>query len=140
MASTFIQQRDTLALILKQAHDGIIQLKEWTRNVDILNLPQTPQGAQDLAGDVMLLQAICECVKQINKRAPKLFSLRPEIPWHHVMSMRDRIAHGYFDIDIDFVHEIITNDLDPLLTAIDALSVALPELSDQDLFEVNKHS
>ena len=134
MASTFIQQRETIALILKQAHDGIIQLKEWTRAVDILSLPQTPQGAQDLAGDVMLLQAICECVKQINKRAPMLFSIRPEIPWHHVMSMRDRIAHGYFDIDIDFVNEIITNDLDQLLVAIDAIIAALPEVSDEDLF------
>ena len=73
-----------------------------------------------MAGDVMLLQAICECVKQIHKRAPKLLSFRPEIPWFHVMSMRDRIAHGYFDIDIDFVNEIITNDLNPLLAAIDA--------------------
>lgn len=134
MESTFTQQRETIALILKQSHDGIIQLKEWTKDVDILSLPQTPQGAQDLAGDVMLLQAICECVKQIDKRAPKLLSFRPEIPWRHVMSMRDRIAHGYFDIDIDYVHEIITNDLNPLLDAIDALSVVMPELSDEELF------
>ena len=134
MGSTFTQQRDTIALILSQAHDGILQLKDWTKGVDILSLPQTPQGAQDLAGDVMLLQAICECVKQINKRAPKLLTYRPEIPWLHVMSMRDRIAHGYFDIDIDFVNEIITNDLDSLLAAIDALSAKLGEISDEELF------
>lgn len=134
MESTFTQQRETIALILSQSCDGIIQLKEWTKDVEILNLPQTPQGSQDLAGDVMLLQAICESVKQIDKRAPKLLSFRPEIPWRHVMSMRDRIAHGYFDIDIDFVHEIIINDLDPLLAAIEALSKMLPELSDEELF------
>lgn len=134
MGSTFTQQRDTIALILSQAHDGILQLKDWTNGVDIYSLPQTPQGAQDLAGDVMLLQAICECVKQINKRAPRLLTYRSEIPWFHVMSMRDRIAHGYFDIDIDFVNEIITNDLDPLLAAIDALSAKLEELSDEELF------
>ncbi len=136
MGSTFTQQRDTIALILSQAHDGILQLKEWTNGEDILTLPQTPQGAQDLAGDVMLLQAICECVKQLNKRAPKLLTHRPEIPWFHVMSMRDRIAHGYFDIDIDFVNEIITNDLDPLLAAIDALSAKLADLSDEELFNL----
>lgn len=136
MESTFTRQRETIALILSQAHEGIVQLKEWTNGVDILSLPQTPQGAQDLAGDVMLLQAICECVKQIDKRAPKLFAFRPEIPWRHVMSMRDRIAHGYFEIDIDFVHEIITNDLDSLLAAIDALSAMLPELSDEELFNI----
>ncbi len=134
MESIYTQRREAIALILKQAHDGILQLKQWTDGVDILSLPQTPQGAQDLAGDVMLLQAICESIKQINKRAPKLLALISEIPWHHVMSMRDRIAHGYFDIDIDYVEEIISNDLDPLLSAIEALSSRLPGLSDNDLF------
>lgn len=134
MESIFTQQRESIALILSQAREGILQLKEWTKDVDILSLAHTPQGAQDLAGDVMLLQAICECVKQIDKRTTKLLSLRPEIPWRHVMSMRDRIAHGYFDIDVEYVHEIVTNDLDPLQDAIEALSAMLPDLSDSDLF------
>lgn len=121
MELTSILQREAVANILQQIHDGILQLKQWTEGVNIKSLANTPQGAQDLAGDVMLLQAICEGVKQIHKRAPELLSLRPEIPWRHVMSMRDRIAHGYFEIDIDYVDDIISNDLDSLLEAIDAL-------------------
>lgn len=49
--------------------------------------------------------------------------------------MRDRIAHGYFDVDIDFIDEIVNNDLDPLLEAITALIALLPNLSDEDLFD-----
>jgi len=110
-------------------------LKSWTEGIDIKALPSTVQGSQDLAGNCMLLQAICECVKQINKRSSKLLLFRPEIPWRHVMSMRDRIAHGYFDVDIDFIDEIVNNDLDPLLEAITALIALLPNLSDEDLFD-----
>lgn len=135
MESIFIQQREALDAILQQARMGILQLKDWTANVpDIKSLALTVQGSQDLAGDCMLLQAICESVKQINKRSPKLLTYRPEIPWRHVMAMRDRIAHGYFEIDIDYVDEIIRNDLDPLLLAIEALIAKLPELSDEHLF------
>ena len=134
MESTYIQQREAIANILQQSHDGILQLKQWTEGVNIKALANTPQGAQDLAGDVMLLQAICECAKQVQKRAPKLLLLRPEIPWRHVMSMRDRIAHGYFEIDIDYVDEIICNDLDPLLEAVDALIQMLPAIPDSEIF------
>lgn len=134
MESIYILQREAIANILLQSHDGILQLKQWTEGVDIKALANTPQGAQDLAGDVMLLQAICECIKQIHKRAPKLLLFQPEIPWRHVMSMRDRIAHGYFEIDIDYVDEIINNDLDSLLEAINALMHKLPSISDDELF------
>ena len=136
MESIYIQQREAIATILQQARTGILQLKEWTADVpDIKALPLTMQGSQDLAGDCMLLQAICESIKQVNKRSSTLLSYRSEIPWRHVMSMRDRVAHGYFEIDIDYVDEIIRNDLDPLLAAIEALIAMLPDLSDEALFE-----
>ena len=33
--------------------------------------------------------------------------------------MRDRIANGYFDINSDFVWDVIKNDLSPLREAVD---------------------
>ena len=33
--------------------------------------------------------------------------------------MRNHIAHGYFDINTDFVWDVIRNDLQPLLEAIE---------------------
>ena len=32
--------------------------------------------------------------------------------------MRDHIAHGYFDINTDFVWDVIQNDLTPLQEAV----------------------
>ncbi|MBO7566782.1 MAG: DUF86 domain-containing protein [Bacteroidales bacterium] len=53
--------------------------------------------------------------------------LRPEIPWKLVKGMRDRIAHGYFDINVDFIEDVIKNDLKPLEDAVDYFIVYLTE-------------
>ncbi len=33
--------------------------------------------------------------------------------------MRDHIAHGYFDINIDFIADVVKNDLKQLEKAVD---------------------
>ena len=40
---------------------------------------------------------------------------------NHEMSMRNHIAHGYFDLDDAYVLSVIQHDLQPLLEAIDFL-------------------
>ena len=45
----------------------------------------------------------------------------PEIPWRDIMGMRNHIAHGYFDINEDYVLSVIKNDLAPLLEAVEYL-------------------
>ena len=50
-----------------------------------------------------------------------LVAICPDIPWKNIMGMRDHIAHGYFDIDADFVHDVTVNDLVPLRDAINTV-------------------
>lgn len=38
-----------------------------------------------------------------------------------IMGMRNHIAHGYFDINEDYVLSVIKNDLAPLLEAVEYL-------------------
>ena len=106
--------------IFKQIRDAIIQLQEWNKDVeDMHELETSPLGMQRLAGNFMLIQAIGEGVKKIDKyTAGQLWAYRPEIPWKRVMGMRDRISHGYFELDTGYIDDIIRNDLAPLLTAI----------------------
>ncbi|MBQ7531487.1 MAG: DUF86 domain-containing protein [Paludibacteraceae bacterium] len=86
---------------------------EWTNS---------SSGMQKLAANCMLIEAIGEAVKQVDKRAGREFlSQRPEIPWQDVMSMRNHIAHGYFDLDDAYVLAVVQHDLQPLLEAVDGL-------------------
>lgn len=75
---------------------------------------------KNLAASCMLIEAIGEGIKQVDKATEgKLLIKRPEIPWTDVIGIRNHIAHGYFDIDGEMVLDVVKNDLDTLLAAIE---------------------
>lgn len=75
---------------------------------------------KNLAASCMLIEAIGEGIKQVDKATVgKLLIKRPEIPWKDVIGIRNHIAHGYFDIDGEMVLDVVKNDLDTLLAAIE---------------------
>ena len=123
MESISLEQREIVLGLLNSIRDDINNLKEWNKGLtDINELLKSMGGMQDLAGNCLLIQTIGEDVKKIDKLTNgQLLPLRPGIPWKNVMSMRDRIAHGYHDIDTEVVWNIIKKDLDPLLEAINYL-------------------
>ena len=110
-----------LKVLLFQIRTAILQLKEWNNNVQSSDdYYCSPDGMKNLAASCMLIEAIGEGVKQIDKITDgKLLVKRPEIPWKDVIGIRNHIAHGYFDIDGDMVFDVIKNDLDSLLEAIE---------------------
>jgi uncharacterized protein with HEPN domain len=63
---------------------------------------------------VMSLVIIGEAATKVMDRHPEFAERQPTIPWRSMRGMRNRIAHGYFDINLDVVW--------------DTVKVALPEL------------
>ena len=89
----------------------------------------TPSGMERLESTCMLLIAIGEGVKGVDKLTDKkLLSLYPEMDWKGVMGMRDIIAHHYFDLDAEIVYDVIKHDLpklkDVLQQIVDDLKVS----------------
>ena len=102
---------------------AIRQLNEWNEGVTTPDdYYSSPEGMKNLAASCMLIEAIGEAVRQIDKITDgKLFAERPEIPWQDVIGIRNHIAHGYFDIDGDIVFDVVKNNLAPLMTAVEYL-------------------
>lgn len=121
MESLSSTQREIVLHTLQQIRDALLNLMEWNREVGCMDLLMaTPGGMQKLAGNCMLIQAVGEGFKQIYRRTNGLLlPLRPEIPWRQVIGMRDRISHGYFEIDTEYVDDFIFNDAPPILEATD---------------------
>ena len=89
----------------------------------------TPSGMERLESTCMLLIAIGEVVKGVDKLTDKkLLSFYPEMDWKGVMGMRDIIAHHYFDLDAEIVYDVIKHDLpklkDVLQQIIDDLKIS----------------
>ena len=115
---------------LRQIQEAIQKLELWNDSLtDVNELLESPEGMKTLAADCMLIEAIGEGIKRIDERTQQqLLPTRPEIPWKAVKGMRDHIAHGYFDINTDFVWDIIKNDLPALKDAIDYFKEHLYEI------------
>lgn len=107
--------------LLKQIRESIHNLELWNDPImDVNDLLTSPDGMKTLAADCMLIEAIGEGIKRVDERThQQLLPLRPEIPWKAVKGMRDRIAHGYFDINTDLVWDVVKNDLPALREAVD---------------------
>ncbi len=121
MASISLQQLRVVEDQLRQIREAIRNLELWNESLtDVNELLASPGGMKTLAADCMLIEAIGEGIKRIDERThQQLLPSRPEIPWKAVKGMRDHIAHGYFDINTDFVWDVVKNDLPELRDAID---------------------
>lgn len=67
----------------------------------------------------MLLFALVRAVEVLGEASGKLSAetkaLNPSIPWAPILSMRNRLIHGYFDIDADIVWRTVVSELPDLL-------------------------
>ncbi len=119
MESISLDKREVVLDILHQIKESIENLMRWNQGITDMNqLLMSPSGMQDLAGNCMTIMAIGEGFRKIDKITEGQFlSLRSEIPWRQVFGLRNRIAHGYFDIDVDIISEVINDDLQPLMDA-----------------------
>lgn len=92
---------ETLSNIKK----AILMLQEWNEGMESPDeWLASSAGMQKLAGNAMMIEVIGEEVKKVEKRLGIDFLNQcPEIPWKDIMGMRNHIAHGYFDINEEYV-------------------------------------
>ena len=113
--------------LLEQVIKNLLESTSDIQNID--ELPKTADGMLRLNGICMYFIIIGEEVKRIDKYTEKHFLLNyPTIPWESVMGMRDRIAHGYFEIDFDVIFDALKNDIPPLLEIIKQMKNDLSEM------------
>lgn len=65
---------------------------------------------------VRLLEILGEAAKSVS---PETRQHCPKIPWKEIGGTRDRLIHGYFDVDWTILWEILTADLPPLITELE---------------------
>lgn len=120
MEFTSLDKRQRTISIFRQIETAINQLTEWNRHVKTVDdYYLSSDGMQKLAASCMLIEAIGESIRQIDKITDgKLLPNRLEIPWEDVIGIRNHIAHGYFDIDGDIVLSVIQTELQPLQDAV----------------------
>jgi len=81
------------------------------------------RSRDDLDDDRMLVPALVKDVEIIGEAASQVGQATrdslPAIPWPNMVTMRHRLVHAYFDINLDTVWNTVTEDLPPLLAELE---------------------
>lgn len=78
----------------------------------------------DLDADRKLSLALVRLLEVIGEAANGIScsyqQSHPELPWTGMISMRNRLVHGYFDINLDIVWKTVQEDLPFLLEKLES--------------------
>ena len=99
---------------MQQAAQDACSFIEGMSFADFQEDKRTQQAA------VMSLIIIGEAATKVMDGFPDFVATHAEIPWRSMRGMRNRIAHGYFDINLEVVWATITTALPELLGHIAA--------------------
>jgi len=69
---------------------------------------------------VHLLEIIGEAAKGVS---PEFRQEHPDFPWRKTAAMRDRLIHGYFDVNLDIVWQTVTEDLPSLVARLEKITL-----------------
>jgi uncharacterized protein with HEPN domain len=79
----------------------------------------------DLDTDRMLCLSLVHLLEIIGEAAVAISSefkeKYPQIPWSGIMGMRNRLIHGYYDINLDIVWETVKENIPPLKAELEKI-------------------
>lgn len=80
--------------------------------------------------NALLQDAVIRNIEIVGEAAGRvsteLVARSPEIPWREIVGMRHRLIHGYLQVNLDTVWEVIERDLPALERSLRALVEAPP--------------
>jgi uncharacterized protein with HEPN domain len=110
-------------------HDSRVTLRQMMAySCEAAAMLQTRTRA-DLDSDRMLnlaLVRLLEILGEAANRVPaEVRSQFAQIPWPQLVALRNRLIHGYDQVDLDVLWKIVANDLPPLIIELERI-LALP--------------
>ena len=106
-------------------NDDLIRLRHMLDAANEARSFAAGKSRDDLNTNRMLALSLLKDLEVLGEAATKVSaavrSATPEIPWQDIVHMRNRLIHGYFDIDLDIVWDTVCNDLPPLIRKLEGI-------------------
>jgi uncharacterized protein with HEPN domain len=107
-------------------HDDAVRLRHMLDHAREAAALIRGESAGDLAADrvlslalIRLLEIIGEAASRVSEAARDRY---PAIAWPQIVSMRNRLIHGYDSVDMEILWQILKNDIPSLIVELEKLS------------------
>jgi len=103
---------------LDHIQQAIERIQRYTDDIDEVSFLHN-----ELIQDAVIrnVEIIGEASNNILKCDPEFANNHPDIPWLVIYTMRNRVSHGYFNLDLEIVWKTIQSDLPELQQQVLAL-------------------
>lgn len=119
-----MKSAERLTLWIEQMYEAA---GDACRYVDGLDFEAFESDKRTQQAVVLNLLLIGEVASRIVESAPDFTAAHPEIPWAAMRGMRNRIAHGYFELDIEVVWDTVRDAVPELAAKLPGLLLAAGE-------------
>src|SRR5262249_34630234 len=95
--------------------DAVVEIKAFTQGIefDVFRYDAKTMRAVEL--DFIIIGEAASHIPEDVQRA------YPEVPWHLMRAMRNRLVHAYFSVDPQIIWDTIYHDLLPLVPLLEEL-------------------
>lgn len=94
-----------VSLYLRDIYDNILRIEAFIQGMAFETFKSDEKTSFAV---IHCLEIIGEAAKNIPDNIRDLYS---QIPWRDIMTMRNKIAHEYFGVDLEIVWLVIQDDL-----------------------------
>ena len=105
--------------------DNVVRLRHMLDAARKARALTQQRQREELDKDEVLALALVRLLEVLGEAAANVSEgyrgEHPEIPWRPIISARNRLIHGYHDIDLDIVWSIVTVELSPLIAELEKL-------------------
>ena len=123
--------RELVLAILTRIHQAAETIMQRFKPVSNVNdFTDSPEGAEKLDSICMLLIAIGEALKNLDKVTKQsLLPRYPQVDWKKAKGMRDIISHHYFETDAEAIFDVCETKI---ATLADTIRIIIEDINNGD--------
>jgi uncharacterized protein with HEPN domain len=112
------KDKQHLSAYLEHIVEAIQRIERYSENMD-----KAVFEATDMVQDAIVrnIEIVGEASNNIRKHHPEFVEAHADLPWGNAYGMRNALAHGYYQVDLDVVWNVVKRDLPRLRDDIQAL-------------------
>lgn len=107
------------------SRDYLLYLEDMRTAIDRITRYTQGLTLDSFAADEIRVDAVIHnlyLLGEATKHLPdEIRAQAPNIPWRQIAGLRDVIAHAYFNVNLNIIWDVITNELTPLRSAVQTL-------------------